>query len=109
MSEKQIEETEKPFILVIGFFLHITIAFWEGWLAPSYLITFYLFLIIPYVIIIPRLETHIATYNCDYLTSTRHLLDCLLSVLAVVLVALIKTLSHRIVLNRAAPRADMIN
>lgn len=38
MSEKQIEETEKPFILVIGFFFHITIAFCEGWLAPRDLI-----------------------------------------------------------------------
>ena len=40
MCEKQIEETEKPFILVIGFFLHKTIAFSEGWLAPRYL-TYY--------------------------------------------------------------------
>lgn len=38
MSEKQIEETEKPLILVIGFFFHKTIAFSEGWLAPRYLI-----------------------------------------------------------------------
>lgn len=36
---------EKPFILVVGFFFHITIAINEGWLAPRYLIfdysTFY--------------------------------------------------------------------
>ena len=69
----------------------------------------YLFLIIPDCIIIPRFKTHIAAYNCDHFTSIRHLLDCLLSVLAVVLAALIKTLSHTIALNRDAPRAEKIN
>ena len=46
MCEKQIEETEKPFILWIGFFLHKTIAFSEGWLAPRYLIIDFLHLIV---------------------------------------------------------------
>ena len=73
------------------------------------LICDYLFLIIPDSIIIQRLETHIAAYNCDYFTSIRHFFNSLFSVLAVVLVALIKTLSHKIALNRDAPRAEMIN
>ena len=73
--------------------------------SPSLPFTFYLFLIIPYCIIVPRFEAHIATYNCDYFTSIRHFFNSLFSVLAVVLVALIKTLSHKIALNRDAPRA----
>lgn len=46
MGEKQIEEAEKPLILVKGFFLHKTIAFSEGWLAPRYLIIDFLHLIV---------------------------------------------------------------
>ena len=48
----------------------------------------------PDFIIIPRFETHIATYDCDYFTSVRHFFNSLLSILAVVLAALIKTFSH---------------
>ena len=55
----------------------------------------YLFLIIPHVIIIPRFKTNIATYNSYYLTGKRHFFDCLFSVLSVVLVAFVKTLSHK--------------
>lgn len=65
----------------------------------------YLFLIIPNCIIIPRLETHIATYDWFYYCSVRHFFNRLLSVLAVVLVALIKTYSHKNALNRDALRA----
>lgn len=46
MGEKQIEESEKPLILMIGFFFHKTIAFCEGWLAPRYLIIDFLHLIV---------------------------------------------------------------
>lgn len=40
MHTKDVEEMEKPFVLVVGFFFHITIAINEGWLAPRYLLHF---------------------------------------------------------------------
>lgn len=65
----------------------------------------YLFLIIPNCIIIPRLETHIAThYWFDY-SCMRHFFNSLLSILGIVFVALIKTYSHKNALNRDALRA----
>lgn len=59
-----------------------------------------LFLIFPDFVIIPRLKTHITTYNCNYLTCIRHFVDSLFSILTIVLDALIKTLSHVYRLNR---------
>ena len=66
-----------------------------------------LFLIIPNFVISPRFETHIAAYYCNYFTGVRHFFNSLFSVFAVVFVALIKTLSHKIALDRDALRAEM--
>ena len=38
MGKEDVEEIEKPFVLVESFSFHITIAFCGGWLSPRYLI-----------------------------------------------------------------------
>lgn len=38
VHHKNVEEADKPIILFVGFFFHITIALNEGWLIPRYLI-----------------------------------------------------------------------
>lgn len=38
MSEKDVEEVEKPFVLIVGFFFHNDSILW-GLLSPRYLFT----------------------------------------------------------------------